>query len=128
MKMGRHGYQLKNEFNQVIEDIMCATQLVENLCLEKIDITTFLHQYDNFYYWLGIDELPISEQAQFLSYSNILSIHKEIQDNAVSRVYEGCFDIVMLHSLGRITADECVAYIKAIYYANELEFNKILKS
>lgn len=128
MKMVRHGYQLKNNFNQAIEDIVCATQLVENLCLEKIDITTFLHKYDNFYYRFGIDELPISEQDKFLSYSNILSIHKEIQDNAVSRVYEGCFDIVTLHSLGRITTDECVAYIKSIYHENELEFNKILKN
>ncbi|MCL5693642.1 hypothetical protein M5Z74_10890, partial [Neisseria meningitidis] len=97
------------------------------LVLGKIKIVDFLKSYNNFYCWLGFDELPQSEKIKFLSYLNILSIHKEIQDKTVNRVYTDCFDIDKLHSLGRITTNECINGIKKIYQKNKLEFDNILK-
>ncbi|WP_118898941.1 hypothetical protein [Neisseria lactamica] len=122
-----HGYLSNNLPVKIINDIIYATQLVEDLVLGKIKIVDFLKSYNNFYYWLGFDELPQSEKIKFLNYLNILSIHKEIQDKTVNRVYTDCFDIDKLHSLGRITTNECINGIKKIYQKNKLEFDNILK-
>lgn len=122
-----HGYLSNNLPVKIINDIIYATQLVEDLVLGKIKIVDFLKSYNNFYCWLGFDELPQSEKIKFLNYLNILSIHKEIQDKTVNRVYTDCFDIDKLHSLGRITTNECINGIKKIYQKNKLEFDNILK-
>ncbi|EPF8213527.1 hypothetical protein GKY35_002138 [Neisseria gonorrhoeae] len=107
-----HGYPSNNLPVKIINDIIYATQLVEDLVLGKIKIVDFLKSYNNFYYWLGFDELPQSEKIKFLNYLNILSIDKEIQDKTVNRVYTDCFDIDKLHSLDRITTNECINGIK----------------
>ena len=123
-----HGYLSNNLPVKIINDIIYATQLVEDLVLGKIKIVDFLKSYNNFYYWLGFDELPQSEKIKFLNNLNILSIHKEIQDETVNRVYTDCFDIEKLHSLGRITTNECINGIKKIYQKNKLEFDNILNN
>ena len=123
-----HGYLSNNLPVKIINDIIYATQLVEDLVLGKIKIVDFLKSYNNFYYCLGFDELPQSEKIKFLNYLNILSIHKEIQDETVNRVYTDCFDIEKLHSLGRITTNECINGIKKIYQKNKLEFDNILNN
>ncbi|MGT9759256.1 hypothetical protein ACVWQG_05730 [Neisseria meningitidis] len=67
-----HGYLSNNLPVKIINDIIYATQLVEDLVLGKIKIVDFLKSYNNFYCWLGFDELPQSEKIKFLSYLNIL--------------------------------------------------------
>ena len=53
-----HGYLSNNLPVKIINDIIYATQLVEDLVLGKIKIVDFLKSYNNFYYWLGLLKQP----------------------------------------------------------------------
>ncbi|RNK31315.1 hypothetical protein COH84_12775, partial [Neisseria meningitidis] len=46
-----HGYLSNNLPVKIINDIIYATQLVEDLVLGKIKIVDFLKSYNNFYCW-----------------------------------------------------------------------------
>ena len=58
-------------------DIVLATTLLNDLFEEKINFDEFLHQYDNFYYRLGMDELSYSQKDCICKYIEIIDIHKK---------------------------------------------------
>lgn len=121
------GFQLRNNnLSQIKEDIRYATNLVFKLVIKELEFNDFLHKYNNFYYWIGFDELPQDEKEKLFLNFPIINIHRKIQEDIINKVYCSDYDIDILHSLGRISIKEAIDNIGKLFEENKVEFMKTL--
>lgn len=118
-----HGCQSKSD--DYSTDIISSTTLLNDLFEEKIGFDEFLLKYDNFYYRLGIDELPALQKDCIFKYSDIVDMHKKIQESVINLIYpDSGYDIEYLHSIGRISKAEGLCKLKEILNENRGIFCK----
>ncbi len=99
--------------------------MLNDLFEEKINFDEFLHQYDNFYYRLGMDELSYSQKDCVFKYIEIIDIHKKIQESVIDLVYmDPNYNSEYLHSIGRISKEEGLDKLKKIINENKSTFYK----
>lgn len=74
--------------------LLQGTQLIKKVALKEINAEDFLEQYNNFYYYNALDGHEANDltASLFEKYSDVISLHKDVQTKVVDTIYLGNTD------------------------------------
>ncbi len=101
-----------------------GTQLVKKVALGEISIEDFLQQYNNFYYYNALDGHEANDLTIMLfnKYSNIISLHKDIQTTVADLVYlSDKTNSSNVLNAGRISVDDALERISSILKTYDID-------